>query len=160
MVVYRAPFGRALRAVRDDDLAATALGKYPFRIRVIAVGISAGFASVAGVLYGGYLAYIDADSFEPDVSVILIAMVVLGGATTVIGPVVGAFVIVILPEILTLFNIDPAVRGPLEQMIYGLALVVLMLLLPKGIVGKLTRRFRVGGTPEPEPSESMEVARS
>jgi branched-chain amino acid transport system permease protein len=135
VIVRRTPLGRSLQALRDDPLAAQALGKNPFRLRLIAVLISSALASTAGVIYAGYVAFVNADTFSVNAGVLFMAMVILGGAGTLSGPVIGAFFITLFPEALEFADLPSELKGPLEQIIYGAALVLLMLVRPSGIAG-------------------------
>lgn len=138
VIIRRTPLGRSLQALRDDPLAAQALGKNPFRLRLTAVVISGALSSLAGVVYAGYANFINADSFSPDASVLFMAMVILGGAGSLSGPIVGAFFITLFPAALEFAQIPNEFKGPLEQIVYGLALVLLMLIRPTGIASLVT----------------------
>lgn len=161
VIVRRTPLGRSLQALRDDPLAAQALGKNPFRLRLIAVLISSALAATGGVVYAGYVFFINADSFSVDYGVLFMAMVILGGAGTLSGPIIGAFFITLFPEALEFADLPSELKGPLEQIIYGAALVVLMLVRPSGIAGMfaglLPKNRRKGGLP-PAVSEAQPAA--
>lgn len=161
VIIRRTPLGRSLQALRDDPLAAQALGKNPFRLRLIAVVISAALASTGGVIYAGYVAFVNADSFSEHAGVLFMAMVILGGAGTLSGPILGAFFITLFPAALEFADLPSELKGPLEQIIYGAALIVLMLVRPSGMAGMfsglLPRNRRRGGLPEPH-SEAQPVA--
>ena len=133
VIIRRTPLGRSLQALRDDPLAAQALGKNPFRLRLIAVMISSALASIGGVIYAGYVAFVNADTFTDASGVLFMAMVILGGAGTLSGPIIGAFFIALFPSLLEFAELPSEVKGPLEQVIYGAALVVLMIVRPAGL---------------------------
>lgn len=143
-IVHRTQLGRSLRALRDDPLAAQALGKNPFRLRLSAVMISGALASLGGVIYAGYVSFINADSFTPDASVLFMAMVILGGAGTLSGPIIGATFITVFPSALEFADVPVELKGPLEQVVYGLALVILMMVRPSGLASLLPRWPRTG----------------
>lgn len=151
--VVRSPYGRMLHVVRDDELVAATLGK-PVRLTKVSVTIlSGGFAGVAGVLYAQYLLYLSPGTFEVATSVTIITMVVLGGMTSVVGSVIGAAVIVLIPQGLQRLDLGSSVAGPLEQMFFGLLLIVLMFVRPQGLLGgdrrpSRSRKNRVGGAAE------------
>jgi branched-chain amino acid transport system permease protein len=138
VLVRHTPLGRSLQALRDDPVAVQALGKNPFRLRLAAVVISSALASAGGVVYAGYVSFINADSFAPEVSVLFMAMVILGGAGSLSGPIIGAAFITLFPAALEFAELPSEVKGPLEQIVYGLALVLLMLLRPAGIASIFT----------------------
>lgn len=138
VIIRRTPLGRSLQALRDDPLAAQALGKNSFRLRLIAVVISSALAATGGVIYAGYVFFVNADSFSVHAGVLFMTMVILGGAGTLSGPIIGAFFITLFPEALEFADLPSELKGPLEQIIYGAALVVLMLVRPSGLAGMFT----------------------
>jgi branched-chain amino acid transport system permease protein len=138
-VVYlltSSPFGRVLRAIREDEVFARALGKRPVYFKVTAFAISAALAATAGSLYAHYITYIDPTSFTVMESILIISMVIIGGAGSLWGPMVGALVLVTLPEALRFVGLPSASAANLRQIIYGALLVVMMLFRPRGLMGK------------------------
>lgn len=130
-------FGRNLRAIRDSESAAASFGKNVPMIKTISVVISAGLAAVAGALYASYLSFINVESFMLDTSVLVMAMVIIGGTGTVAGPIVGAALLLLLPSIISYFDFLPRTEiGSLQQIIYGLGMTLLMIFRPGGIVGR------------------------
>ena len=130
------PYGRMLKAIRTDELSAKALGRNTVRLKSWAFFISAAFAGVAGLVYASYMSYIDPTSFTLDESIFIITALFIGGiGSRVWGPVVGAAVVVILPELLRFVGLPDAVAANLRQVIYGLTLIILMLLKPQGLLG-------------------------
>jgi branched-chain amino acid transport system permease protein len=138
--IVRSPFGRVLQAVRDDEIAALALGKNVALYKVAAFAVGSAMAGIAGALYAHYLGFIDPTSFSVMESVTILLMVVFGGMGTIRGPIVGAMVLVVVPELLRFIDVPGSVAGPLRQMLYGFLLVALMMKRPQGILG--TYRFR------------------
>jgi branched-chain amino acid transport system permease protein len=134
--IVGSPFGRILRAVREDETAALALGKNVDRYKIVVFVIGAFFAGIAGSLYAHYITFIDPSSFTVMESITILLMVVFGGMGSLAGSFVGAAVLVILPELLRFLGMPSSVAAPLRQIVYGLLLVVLMLKRPQGIVGK------------------------
>lgn len=130
------PFGRVLKAVREDEIAAAALGKKVPVLKVVAFTISAAFAAVPGALFAGYMRYIDPTSFTLMESVFIISIVIIGGAGNFVGPVVGSVFMVVLPEILRFLQIPDAIAANMRQIIYGLLLIILMRYRPQGLVGE------------------------
>ncbi len=129
------PFGRALRSIREDEIAAESLGKNVFLLKVTAFAVGAGFAAVPGGLYASYTRYIDPTSFTLNESIFILSIVIIGGAGNLLGPVVGAVFMVLLPEVLRSLQIPESVAAGLRQIIYGVVLVVLMRFRPQGILG-------------------------
>lgn len=135
-VLVRSSFGRSLKAIRDDEIAASAFGKNVAVIKTMAVMLSSALAAVAGSLYAFYLSFVNVESFTLDTSVYLMAMVIIGGTATLVGPVVGTVLILLLPAALSYLPGLPATEiGSIQQMAYGLAMVLLMIFRPGGIWG-------------------------
>src|SRR5262247_3197021 len=136
--------GRALFAIRDDEVAAEALGVDTTRYKVLAFVLGAFFAGVAGGLFAHYNAYLHPNSFTFLKSIEVIAMVVLGGMGSISGSVIAAVVLTLLPEVLRPVK-------ELRMVIYSLMLIVLMITRPQGLLGTreldLGRLFRWGRTP-------------
>lgn len=130
------PFERLLHAVRDDELALAALGRDPASIKMQSFFISAAFSGLAGLLYAGYVGYIDPTSFTLDESIFILCALFIGGTGNVRGPVAGAIFVIILPEILRFVGLPEALAANLRQVIYGLALILVMWLRPQGILGE------------------------
>jgi branched-chain amino acid transport system permease protein len=131
-----APFGRVLHAIREDEVFARALGKNTLYFKVTAFAVSAALAATAGGLYAHYVTYIDPTSFTVMESILIISMVIIGGAGSLWGPLVGAFVLVTLPEALRFIGLPTATAANLRQIIYGALLVVMMMIRPRGLMGK------------------------
>lgn len=134
--LVRSSFGRSLKAIRDDETAASAYGKNVAAIKTMAVVVSSALAAVAGSLYAFYLSFINVESFVLEVSVQVMAMVIIGGTATLLGPIVGAVLILLLPAILSyLPYLPPTEIGSIQQIVYGLAMVLLMIFRPTGLWG-------------------------
>jgi branched-chain amino acid transport system permease protein len=138
-VVWRittSPFGRALHAIREDEVFAKAHGKNTLYFKVTAFAVSGALAASAGSLYAHYISYIDPTSFTVMESILIISMVIIGGAGSLWGPLIGAVVLVTLPEALRFVGLPNAVAANLRQIIYGSLLVIMMMFRPRGLVGK------------------------
>ena len=134
--LQRSPYGRMLKAIRTDELSAQALGRNTVQLKAWAFFISAAFAGVAGLVYASYVSYIDPTSFTLDESIFIITALFIGGiGSRVWGPIAGAAVVVILPELLRFVGLPDAVAANLRQVIYGLVLIVLMFVRPQGLLG-------------------------
>jgi branched-chain amino acid transport system permease protein len=133
--VVKSPFGRVLRGIREDEVAALAMGKNVNKYKVIVFVIGAFFAGIAGSLYAHYITFIDPSSFTVMESITILLMVVFGGMGSLGGSFVGAAILVTFPELLRFLGMPSSVAAPLRQMIYGLLLIVLMLKRPQGILG-------------------------
>jgi len=140
-VLSRGSFGRSLMAIRDSESAAQAAGKSVAVIKALSVALSAALSAVAGVIYAFYMSFINVESFMLDASILLMAMVIIGGTGTILGPIVGAAVLMALPAALSFVPFLPSTElGNIQQLIYGACMVVLMLFRPGGIVGRVGSR--------------------
>jgi branched-chain amino acid transport system permease protein len=139
LVVYlitSSPLGRILRAIREDEILAASLGKNVVASKVTVFAVSALLAASAGSLISHYITFVDPTSFTVMESILVISMVIIGGAGSRWGPLMGASVLVTLPEILRFVGLPNSVAGNLRQLIYGTLLVVVMIFRPRGLVGK------------------------
>ena len=125
--LVRSPVGETLRSIREDEVSAASIGVNPARWKAFAFGLSAAIGGLAGCFYPGFVGTLVPDAFNIVESFTMMAMVIVGGMGTMIGPVIGAIVLTFLPELLRGF-------GELRLMIYGLALTLVVLFLPGGIV--------------------------
>ncbi len=134
--VTNSPFGRVLRAIREDEVFARSLGKNCFRFKVTAFAMSAALAASAGSLYAHYITFVDPTSFTVMESILVISMVIIGGAGSPWGPLIGAVVLVALPEALRFLGFPSSVAANLRQIFYGALLVLMMMVRPQGLVGR------------------------
>ena len=142
-MIVRSPFGRVLKAIREDETLTLAIGKNIAAYKVLVFVIGAGMASMAGVIYAHYISFIDPTSFTVMESIFIISIVIIGGAGSLWGPVIGAVVLVTLPEILRFIGMPSSIAANVRQIIYGGALVAFMMWRPQGLLGKYA--FRSGG---------------
>ena len=131
--LVHSPVGDTLRAIREDEVSAASLGINAAVWKAFAFGASAAIAGLAGAFYPGFVGTLVPDAFGIVESFTMMAMVIVGGMGTMIGPVIGAVVLTVLPELLRGF-------GELRLMIYGLALTLVVLFLPGGIASCFKRR--------------------
>jgi branched-chain amino acid transport system permease protein len=125
--LVRSPVGDTLRAIREDEVSAAALGVNAAVWKAFAFGLGAAIAGLAGCFYPGFVGTLVPDAFGIVESFTMMAMVIVGGMGTMIGPVIGAVVLTFLPEVLRDF-------GELRLMIYGVALTLVVLFMPGGMV--------------------------
>jgi len=135
-LITTSPFGRVLRAIREDEVFAQAMGKNTVRFKITAFAVSAMLAASAGSLYAHYVTYIDPTSFTVMESILVISMVIIGGAGSLWGPMVGAIVLVMLPEALRFLGLPSSIAANLRQIVYGVLLVVMMMIRPGGLMGR------------------------
>ena len=134
--IVNSPFGRVLKSIREDEIASETLGKNTTKYKLMVFVIGAFFAGIAGSLYAHYITFIDPSSFTVMESITVLLMVIFGGMGSISGSIVGATVLVILPELLRFLGMPSSIAAEVRQMIYGLLLVVLMIKRPQGLLGK------------------------
>ncbi len=134
--IVKSPFGRVLMAIREDEVFALAAGKNVAVYKVAVFVIGSGMAAIAGALYAHYISFIDPTSFTVMESIFIISIVIIGGAGSLWGPVVGTVVLVMLPEILRFVGLPSSVAANIRQILYGGLLVAFMMWRPQGLVGK------------------------
>ena len=130
----KSQWGRDFLTLKGDRIAASMLGINVPKVRTIGFLISSLIAGLAGALYASYSGFIAPESFNFNLSLIVLLMVITGGSGTLSGPILGAAIIHFLPQ---LFNDN----ADLKQIVYGVMLIVLVQALPKGIVGNIKRLF-------------------
>ncbi|KQT19895.1 ABC transporter [Methylobacterium sp. Leaf399] len=140
--------GRAMRAVRDADVAAASLGFDPVRVKTLAFAISAALTALAGAVLPPLMLFIAPSSFPFSQSILFVLSVVVGGAGTVLGPLVGALVTVLLPELL-------AGLAEYRLLFFGLATLVVLWLVPSGLIGTLARLLPKPAPEPPRPSPDV-----
>ncbi len=138
--LVNSPFGRVLRAVRDDEIAAAAMGKPVVRYKVLAYSIGSGLAALAGSAYAAYYRYVDPSAFDVKESIFILSMVVIGGSGSIRGSLAGATVLVLTPEVLRMAHLPNSITSSVRQIISGLLLTVFMLWRPQGLIPEHSRR--------------------
>lgn len=134
-LLAKSPWGRLLRAMRDDELAARGLGKNTRLIKLQTFMIACSIVAVAGSIYAAYVSYIDPTSFTLDESILMLSMVIVGGTGNIRGPLVGAFVLIAIPEILRFIHIPDAISANVRLMAYGLLIMLMAHFRPQGLAG-------------------------
>lgn len=134
--IKNSPYGRVLKAMRSDELSVKALGRNTIKFKSWAFFLSAAFSGLAGLIYASYVSYIDPTSFTLDESIFIISALFIGGVGNIRGPIVGAAFVVLLPEILRFVGMPDAIAANMRQIIYGLALILVMYFRPKGLWGE------------------------
>jgi branched-chain amino acid transport system permease protein len=134
--------GRAWVAIREDEIAAKAMGINTRNVKLLAFAMGASFGGVAGAMFGAFQGFVSPESFSLTESIAVLAMVVLGGIGHIPGVVLGGVLLAALPEVLR-HVVDPAQQAlfgkviieaeVLRQLLYGLALVLIMLVRPAGL---------------------------
>lgn len=130
--LLRARNGLAMRAMRDAPAAAAVLGINTHLMKVRIFVLSAVLGSLAGSLFSHYVSFVSADSFGVDRAINFLLLAVLGGAQTIIGPVLGALFITLLPNLLSRF-------GDIHAVLFAVCLIAAVIFLPQGFGGTFAR---------------------
>ncbi|MFQ6114517.1 MAG: branched-chain amino acid ABC transporter permease, partial [bacterium] len=133
--VSYSPFGRTLKSIREDEVAAAALGKDVPKFKNRAFMMGAAFAAISGALFATYFRYIDPTSFALMESIFILSIIIIGGTGNLSGPILGSIILVLLPEVLRFLQIPDAIAANMRQIIYGLILVILMRYRSQGLLG-------------------------
>jgi ABC-type branched-subunit amino acid transport system ATPase component/ABC-type branched-subunit amino acid transport system permease subunit len=131
--LQRSVWGRALVAVRESEIGAESVGLNPYFLRTAAFTLGAAFAGAGGCLYAFLSGFVSPDSFTMQASILFLLVILFGGLGHVMGPVVGALVLIVLPELLHQFS-------DYRLILYGGLLLVSIYFLPGGVVGALAGR--------------------
>jgi len=134
--LVRSPFGLLLAVIREDELLAQALGKRVAVAKVKAFVVAGVMAGIAGSLYAHYFAFVGPDSFSVDISIFILSMVLVGGMGSLWGPILGAALLIGLPEMLRFLPFGADVLGPLREIVYGAILVAFCFLRPTGLIAE------------------------
>jgi branched-chain amino acid transport system permease protein len=143
--LVRSPIGEALTAIREDELSAVSLGIDGPKWKTFAFAVSSAVAGAAGCFYASFVGTLVPDAFFITESFSILAMVIVGGMGTLIGPVFGAILLTMLPELLRGL-------GDLRLIVYGASVTLVVLFMPGGLVRArrlvARRAFRAGAKPE------------
>jgi branched-chain amino acid transport system permease protein len=153
--IDRSPYGRALRAIREDAQVAQVAGKPVLRFKAQAFALSAAIAGLAGALYGHFTSYIAPDLFLPLITVYIFLAVASGGVGSPAGSLVGAYLLMTLLESARFFvELIPGVtavqRAALKELLIAVALILVLRLMPRGFLPERIPRAprpNTGGTP-------------
>jgi branched-chain amino acid transport system permease protein len=138
-LIVHSSFGRVLKTIREDDDVARVFGYRPLHYKLIIFVIAAMMASSAGSLFASYLMFIDPATFTLNENVFMLAIIILGGLANINGALLGAFILIGLPEVLRFTGFPTDIAAQMQRLIYGLLLIILMFIRPQGILG----RFRI-----------------
>lgn len=137
--------GRAWVAIREDEIAAKAMGINTRNVKLLAFAMGASFGGISGAMFSAFQGFVSPESFVLMESIVIVAMVVLGGMGYVPGVILGAVLLYAVPEILrfvakplqeSIFGTELIAPEALRMLLFGLAMVLIMLMRPKGLLGK------------------------
>ena len=133
-------FGLALRAVHQDEVVASALGKNATRLRVLAFGIAGATAGLAGVLTACNLRFIDPSLFQTNLTIFIWAALFVGGCGSWLGNLIGPLLLLCVPESLRFIGLEGTAVAHVRELLYGAVLIGLTMFRPQGIVGNIRIR--------------------
>jgi len=134
-LLQRSRWGAAMRAVKDSEVAAESIGLDPVRIKALAFAISAVYAGIAGAFFASLSGFVTPSTFTFSQSILFVLVVIIGGAGTLAGPLVGAAIVVLLPEAL-------AALAEYRLLFFGALLLAVLWLAPDGVTGLASRLAR------------------
>lgn len=137
--LLKGPYGLLISAMRDDEVAFSAMGRNAMAIKLVIFAIGSGCAGLAGGLYAYYYQYVSPEQFEILQSSMILTMVVVGGMGSQWGPVVGAVLLLFLPQAIGFMNFPPSVMGPLQGLIYSVLVIAFLFLRPEGLTFSLKK---------------------
>lgn len=134
------PYGRLLKAIRTDGTIVESFGRNTAGVKIWAFALSSAIAGLAGALYASYVGYIDPTSFPLRESIFILCALFIGGIGNIEGPICGAAFVILLPEVLRWVGLPESMAAEIRQIIYGFALVLIMIFHPQGIKGKIVMK--------------------
>ncbi len=135
--IMNSPYGKSIEAIREDDTATLSCGRNVSALRIQIFCVGAFFAGIAGVLYVHYLSLAEPTSYDTSASFILVSMVIIGGMGSFLGASTGVVVVVLIPQLLSFLGIPSFYTNQLQNIIYSLIVIVIIIKRPQGIFGKL-----------------------
>lgn len=132
--IVRSDYGRAIAAMRDDEVAFATLGRNAMWIKIWVIAVASGLAGLAGAIYAHYFRFVAPEQFEVLQSAAMLTMVVVGGMRTLWGPVIGAILLQTLPQAITFLNLPPSILGPLQGLLFTGLVLIFMFFRPSGLI--------------------------
>jgi branched-chain amino acid transport system permease protein len=139
-LLVSAPFGVTLRALREDELVVSSLGKNVTAVRIVTFVIASAVAGIGGLMTAYNLHFIDPSLFRLDLTIFLWAALFVGGCASVLGNILGPVILFSIPEMLRFTGLEGSLVAYLRDILYGALLILLMIFRPQGLAG--TYRFR------------------
>lgn len=133
-LIVRSDYGRAIAAMRDDEVAFASLGRNAMWLKIWVIAMASGLAGLAGAIYAHYFRFVAPEQFEVLQSAAMLTMVVVGGMRTTWGPVIGAVLLQTLPQAITFLNLPPSILGPLQGLLFTGLVLVFMFFRPSGLI--------------------------
>ena len=136
--IVRSPFGRVVQSIREDEILAKSIGKSVTLLKIVVFVLASASVAIAGSLYAVYITFIDPASFTVHESIFMLSIVIIGGSGNLWGSVIGAVVLLTLPELLRFVGLPSDIAANIRQILYGGLIVMMMFWRPQGLLGKYT----------------------
>lgn len=136
--LVNSPFGRVLKAIREDEIFVESVGKDVMKYKITVFVIGAATASIGGSLYAYYIRFIDPTSFTVMESIFMLSIVIIGGAGNLRGSILGAALLIFIPEVLRFVGLPNSIAANMRQIFYGSLLLFFMMYRPQGLLGEFT----------------------
>ena len=134
--VCNASFGLTLKAIREDEVAAEAVGKNILKFKVLVFVFAGIWASLAGSLYIYFIGAVDPFAFTLEESIFILSIAIVGGMGNLRGSILGAAVLIAIPELLKFAAMPESIAHQVRNLIYGLCLILFMMFRPQGLIGE------------------------
>jgi branched-chain amino acid transport system permease protein len=141
--IVRSHVGRVLRSIHDSEIATETLGVQVSQYKVAIFALSAAFASLAGSIYAHYITFVAPPTFYITKSILFLIMVMVGGASSLWGALLGTTIIMFLNEIIRFVGHNYfGISGEVEIVVYGLIIILIMMYIPKGLISVIAQPFQ------------------
>ncbi len=133
--IDRSSFGRVLKALREDEKLTQIMGYKTKYYKSVIFVLSAALSGIAGSFFASYIAFIDPSTFQLKEGIFLFTIIIVGGLSSARGSVIGALILISLPEILRFIGLPYETAAQMQQIIYGAMLLLMMIFKPQGLFG-------------------------
>ena len=134
--IDRSSFGRVLKALREDEKLTQIMGYKTKYYKSVIFVLSAALSGVSGAFFASYIAFIDPSTFQLKEGIFLFTIIIIGGLSSARGSVIGALILISLPEVLRFIGLPYETAAQMQQIIYGAMLLLMMIFKPQGLFGK------------------------
>ncbi len=134
--IDKSSFGRVLKALREDEKLTQIMGYKTKYYKSVIFVLSAALSGIAGSFFASYIAFIDPSTFQLKEGIFLFTIIIVGGLSSARGSVIGALILISLPEILRFIGLPYETAAQMQQIIYGAMLLLMMIFKPQGLFGK------------------------
>lgn len=134
--IDKSSFGRVLKALREDEKLTQIMGYKTKYYKSIIFVLSAALSGIAGSFFASYIAFIDPSTFQLKEGIFLFTIIIVGGLSSARGSVIGALILISLPEVLRFIGLPYETAAQMQQIIYGAMLLLMMIFKPQGLFGK------------------------